>query len=43
MKRNNSLERRVFRIETILWILLGSNMLKLGGDFIPLVAAVFNG
>ena len=34
-----NLKQRMFRVETIVWILLGVNGIKLGVEAIPLVSA----
>lgn len=35
-----NLKQRMFRIETIVWIILGVNGIKLGVDSIPIVSAL---
>jgi hypothetical protein len=33
------LENRMFRVETLLWVLAGTTGLKLGSEVLPLIAA----
>jgi hypothetical protein len=37
------LKQRMFRVETLVWVIAGVNGIKLGADVLPTVAAMFLG
>ena len=40
--RFEDLKKRLFRVETLLWILTGTGIVKFGSDVLPMVSAILN-